>query len=76
MQKEAFLLSVPCVTLREETEWQETVDAGWNVLAGSCWKDILEAVALPAPDPTRHNPFGEGDAALRIAHSLSEPDHI
>jgi UDP-GlcNAc3NAcA epimerase len=76
IQKEAFLLGVPCVTLREETEWQETVDAGWNVLAGSRWQHILEAVALPVPDPPQHNPFGEGDAAARIAKSVSEPDDI
>jgi UDP-GlcNAc3NAcA epimerase len=76
LQKEAFLLGVACVTLREETEWVETVEAGWNVLVGTRWQDIVKAVGRPNPEPSLHNPFGEGDAALRIAHSLVEPDHI
>ena len=69
VQKEAFFLEVPCVTLREETEWPETVEAGWNVLVGSRWEAILEAVGLPRPNPSQQNPFGAGDAATRIAHS-------
>jgi UDP-GlcNAc3NAcA epimerase len=69
LQKEAFLLGVPCVTLREETEWIETVETGWNVLVGTRWQDIVKAVDRPRPEPPKHNPFGEGDAAIRIAHS-------
>ena len=76
VQKEAFFLEVPCVTLREETEWPETVEAGWNVLVGSRWEAILEAAGLPRPNPPQQNPFGAGDAALRIARSISEPDRI
>jgi UDP-GlcNAc3NAcA epimerase len=72
VQKEAFFLEVPCVTLREETEWPETVEAGWNVLVGSCWEAILEAVGLPRPNPSQQNPFGAGDAATRIALSWSQ----
>lgn len=70
VQKEAFLLGVPCVTLREETEWPETVQAGWNVLVGSCYQAIIEAVGRSMPKPAQQNPFGEGDAALRITRSL------
>jgi UDP-GlcNAc3NAcA epimerase len=72
VQKEAFLLGVPCITLREETEWVETVDAGWNVLVGNRWEAIVEAVGLPKPSPPRQNPFGKGDAAMRIALSWSD----
>ncbi|HEY4383628.1 MAG TPA: UDP-N-acetylglucosamine 2-epimerase (non-hydrolyzing) [Ktedonobacteraceae bacterium] len=69
IQKEAFFLGVPCITLRSETEWRETVVAGWNTLAGIHWRQIIEAVARPAPAPVEKKLFGEGDAALRIAGS-------
>jgi len=72
VQKEAFLLEVPCVTLREETEWMETVETGWNVLVGSRWEAIVEAIDLPRPDLPHENPFGKGDAARRIAQSWSD----
>jgi UDP-GlcNAc3NAcA epimerase len=70
VQKEAFLLGVPCVTLREETEWPETVEAGWNVLAGSHNQAIVKAIGGSMPKPPQQNPFGEGDAAIRIARRL------
>jgi len=73
VQKQAFFLRVPCVTLREETEWTETVEIGWNVLVGSHSQAILEAINLPKPEPPQGNLFGEGDAAIRIARSLSLP---
>lgn len=72
LQKEAFLLNVPCVTLRKETEWVETVEAGWNVLAGTDWEDIVKAVYRPTPELSMFNPFGVGDAAQRIACSLAD----
>ncbi|HVB21540.1 MAG TPA: UDP-N-acetylglucosamine 2-epimerase (non-hydrolyzing) [Ktedonobacteraceae bacterium] len=71
VQKQAFFLRVPCVTLREETEWIETVEAGWNVLVGSRSQAILEAVDLPEPETPQQKLFGEGDAAIRIAQSLT-----
>jgi UDP-N-acetylglucosamine 2-epimerase len=71
LQKEAFLLGTPCATLREETEWPETLEGGWNTLVGSRPKAIIEALNLPQPEPLHQNPFGEGDAALRIAGLLS-----
>ena len=50
VQKEAFILKVPCITLREETEWPETVEAGWNVLAGSEPERIVEAAKAALAD--------------------------
>jgi UDP-GlcNAc3NAcA epimerase len=70
IQKEAFFFGVPCVTLREDTEWPETVEVGWNVLVGSCYQAILEALDRPQPKPVQQNLFGNGDAAIRIASCL------
>lgn len=71
VQKQAYFCSVPCITLREETEWSETVESGWNVLVGSQCHAILEAMQLPAPAQVQTNPFGDGNAALHIVESLS-----
>jgi UDP-GlcNAc3NAcA epimerase len=70
IQKEAFFLGVPCVTLREDTEWPETVEVGWNALVGSRRQAIIDAVGLPKPQPLQRNLFGEGDAAVRIVQSF------
>jgi UDP-N-acetylglucosamine 2-epimerase (non-hydrolysing) len=70
VQKEAFLLGTPCVTLREETEWPETLEGAWNVLTGSRTEAILGALARPQPVPLQRNPFGQGDTSRRIAETL------
>jgi len=67
VQKEAFFFRVPCITLRAETEWMETVHSGWNALAGNQQASILDAYAravAPTGEPPRD--FGDGDAASRI----------
>lgn len=68
VQKEAFVLRVPCVTMRAETEWPETVDSGWNVLAGND-PDAIAAAANRTPPTTHQRLFGEG-AAAKIATEL------
>ena len=70
VQKQAFLLGVPCITMRDETEWIETVECGWNVLVGNDRPAIVAAMQRPTPAPPTRNPFGEGDAAERIARAL------
>jgi UDP-GlcNAc3NAcA epimerase len=72
VQKEAFFLETPCVTLREETEWTETVDCGWNELVGADEariRDALQDGQIPEATP---NPYGDGKASRRIAEQLRE----
>lgn len=71
VQKEAFFYRVPCITTREETEWVETVDAGWNTLVGSDPARIAAAVELLGRAQRREvNPYGVGDAAQRVLDLL------
>lgn len=70
IQKEAYMLGVPCITLRENTEWVETLDGGWNVLTGADKRKIIEAIHKHAPiDETRRN-FGISGASERISGIL------
>jgi UDP-N-acetylglucosamine 2-epimerase len=70
LQKEAYWLGVPCVTLRDETEWVETVEAGWNVLAGADRGRIEAAVVSWSRPASRAPLYGDGLAASRIVTAL------
>jgi len=71
VQKEAFYLQVPCVTLREETEWPETIAVGANHLAGTHPERILSALRLPFPDLSAcRQPFGVGDASNKTVDEI------
>jgi len=73
VQKEAYLLGVPCITLRDTTEWVETVDDGWNVLVGADRERIGEAIRTFRPRKERSMIFGEAGASGRIVAVLTNP---
>jgi len=70
MQKEALFVGTPCITLRPETEWVETVESGWNVLAGSDPERILAAVQGLEKPTRKPDVFGDGYAARKIVAAL------
>jgi UDP-N-acetylglucosamine 2-epimerase len=78
LQKEAYWLGVPCVTLRDETEWVETVASGWNRLAGCSPEKISNAIASTFERPeARGSLYGEGCVAAKCVdliekHSLAK----
>ena len=72
VQREAYFLGVPCLTLRDETEWVETVAAGWNKLVGTEPERILDAWFSFRPPMERPPIFGDGTAGQRIAQILGE----
>jgi len=65
VQKEAYLLGIPCVTLRDTTEWVETVEAGWNVLV-DLDRDAALAALRRTPPPERRELYGGGRASERV----------
>ena len=69
VQKEAYLAGVPCVTLRDTTEWSETVDAGWNVLVDLDTDAALAALDR-APPAERPQLYGDGRAGERVVAAL------
>ena len=73
VQKEAFFYNVPCITMRDETEWIETVEMGWNKLVGASNSKIVEAFAKylsESPAPVENTPYGQGNAAQKIINQI------
>lgn len=76
VQKEAFYLGVPCITLRDRTEWPETVELGANRIAGTTSDSIREAVQSDHISAwTKCTPYGDGKAAEKIVGELLSSTH-
>ncbi|SMO66666.1 non-hydrolyzing UDP-N-acetylglucosamine 2-epimerase [Melghirimyces algeriensis] len=74
VQKEAFLLNVPCITMRDETEWTETIEQKANILVGSDKRKIVQHAEHFQVDFSNVKPiFGEGNASQRIVKHLIKP---
>lgn len=70
VQKEAYFLQKPCITMRDETEWIETVENGWNTIVGSNKEKILDAIINFNPKGEQKMVFGHGNAADIISEKL------
>ena len=71
VQKEAYFMKKPCITLREQTEWVETVDSGWNVLVGTNKTKIANSVASLKTPSTYPELYGRGDSASSILDTFT-----
>ncbi len=66
VQKEAYIFKVPCITLRKNTEWIETIEDGWNVLVSAEKEKIVRMANEFEPEGGKRNVFGSGEASKRI----------
>jgi UDP-N-acetylglucosamine 2-epimerase len=72
VQKEAYFAGVPCVTMRDTTEWVETVDVGWNVLV-DLDRDAALAALARTPPAERPELYGDGRAGERVVAAIGDP---
>jgi UDP-GlcNAc3NAcA epimerase len=72
VQKEAFFFGKPCITLRETTEWVETIESGWNKLVGADGDRIIAALRSASPGRSGTAPYGDGRAGEAIALAIIE----
>ena len=72
VQKEAYFLKKPCITMRDETEWIETVQNGWNIIVGSDSSKILDAIENFNPTGTPASAFGNGDTSSIITDIIEK----
>lgn len=72
VQKEAFFYGVPCVTMRDETEWVETVELGWNTLVGADRDRVVAAASNPERGTEGAAPYGDGTASRKIVSVMLE----
>lgn len=72
VQKEAYFFKVPCITMRDETEWIETVETGWNIIVGADKDKISKAIESFQPGGRQKNLFGDGNSAMQIVECLEK----
>ena len=72
IQKESFFAGVPCITLRDETEWIETIESGWNILAGADEQKIVDSFQKmeQSERPKSRNIYGDGNASQLTIEKL------
>ena len=75
VQKEAYFHRTPCITMRNETEWVETLETGWNRLVGTNTQRILQAVKTTAVPLTEITEYGTGHAAQTIINILCQNEY-
>ncbi|HEX9973530.1 MAG TPA: UDP-N-acetylglucosamine 2-epimerase (non-hydrolyzing) [bacterium] len=71
VQKEAYFYQVPCITLRDETEWVETVEDGWNCLVGANLEKISSAINTFLPAKQQQGHYGDGKASEKLVDVLN-----
>jgi len=72
IQKEAYILKIPCITLRQNTEWVETVEDEWNTLVGDDKQKILDAVKNFNPSKKQKGHYGDGNASIKIREIINK----
>jgi len=75
VQKEAYIFKVPCITLRENMEWVETVEDGWNVPVGANDGAIIKMANDFEPEGEQRDVFGSGDASEKIGEIIGRGEH-
>lgn len=72
IQKESYLLKIPCITIYDSTSWIETIQDGWNVLAKAETKDIVDKIRTFNPSGAQGNYFGDGHSCERIVEIINQ----
>ena len=72
IQKEAYILKIPCITVRTETEWSETVSAGWNIVVKNIENDLYDAFDTFKPPPNHPEIFGKYSCADKMVDIITD----